>query len=144
MDFFTIDTIFNKRYYVFFIIRHKTREIIRYAVTQNPIKEFVRQQVIEFENEIGRIVYMIHDNASQFTLNYLSYSIKVICTSVKAPDMNSVAERFILSARFEALDNFVIINQNQVKNILKQYIHYYNIFRPHQGIDQQTPKKYTP
>jgi hypothetical protein len=28
MDFFTIDTIFNKRFYVFFIISHKTREIV--------------------------------------------------------------------------------------------------------------------
>ena len=33
-DFFTIDTIFNKRYYVFFIICYKTREIIRFAVTK--------------------------------------------------------------------------------------------------------------
>ena len=57
MDFFTIDTIFNKRYYVFFIISHNTREIVRYAITQNPVKEFVRQQIIEFEYEINRIVY---------------------------------------------------------------------------------------
>ena len=43
MDFFTIDTIFNKRYYVFFIINHKTREIVRYAIVENPTREFVRQ-----------------------------------------------------------------------------------------------------
>ena len=64
MDFFTIDTIFNKRYYVFFIIAHKTREIIRFAVTENPTKEFVRQQIIEFEYQVNQIVYLIHDNAS--------------------------------------------------------------------------------
>ena len=62
-DFFTIDTIFNKRYYVFFIISHKTREIVQYAITQNPTREFVRQQLIEFENEMNRLVYLIHDNA---------------------------------------------------------------------------------
>ena len=142
MDFFTIDTILNRRYYVFFIIRHKTREIIRYAITRNPVKEFVRQQIIEFEDDIGRIAFMIHDNASQFFLDYLSYGIKEIRISIKASNMNSIAERFVLSARFEALDNFIIINQTQVKNILKEYINYYNTMRPHQGIDQQVPKKY--
>ena len=142
MDFFTIDTIFNQRFYIFFIISHKTREIIRYAITENPGREFVRQQIIEFEHEIGKIVYMIHDNASQFNIDYLSYSIKGICTSVKSPNMNSVAERFVLSARHEALDNFIIVSCNQVKNILDQYICYYNSMRPHQGIDQQVPNKY--
>ena len=58
MDFFTIDTILNKRYYVFFIIAHKTREIVRYAVTENPTKEFVRQQIIEFEYQVNKIVYL--------------------------------------------------------------------------------------
>ena len=85
---------------------------------------------------------MIHDNASQFNLNYLSYSINRVCTSVKAPVMNAIAERFVTSARREALDYFIIINQTQVKNILNEYITYYNTMRPHQGIDQQVPKSY--
>ena len=128
MDMFTIDTIFNKRYYVFFIISHKTREIVRYAVTENPLKEFVRQQIIEFEQEMNGIVYMIHDNASQFYLDYLSYGIKQVKTSIQAPNMNSIAERFVGSVRREALDHFLIINRNQVKNILAEYITYYMTF----------------
>ena len=144
MDMFTIDTIFNKRFYVFFIISHKTREIIRFAVTENPVKEFVRQQLIKFEQEIKRIVYMIHDNASQFYFDYLSYGIKEVRTSIQAPNMNAIAERFVGSVRREALDHFLIINRNQVKNILTEYFTYYNTKRPHQGIGQDTPKKYIP
>ncbi len=113
MDFFTIDTIFNKRYYVFFIIAHKTREIIRFAITENPTKEFVRQQMIEFECQVNRIVYMIHDNAAQFNLDYLSYSINGIATSIMAPNMNSIAERFVKNARVEALDYFLLLNRKQ-------------------------------
>jgi hypothetical protein len=56
--------------------------------------------------------------------------------------MNSISERFVLSARFEALDNFVILNQVQIEEIPKEYIFYYNNKRPHQGIDQQVPNKY--
>ena len=56
MDFFTVDTIFYQRYYIHFIIHHKTREIIQFAITKNPVREFVRQQIIEFENSINSIV----------------------------------------------------------------------------------------
>ena len=43
-------TVLNQRFYVFFIIRHQTREIIQFRITMNPVKEFVRQQMIEFTN----------------------------------------------------------------------------------------------
>jgi hypothetical protein len=56
--------------------------------------------------------------------------------------MNSISERFVLSARFEALDNFVILNQVQIEEILKEYIFYYNNKRPHQGIEQHVPNTY--
>jgi serine/threonine protein kinase len=48
MDFLTIDTLLNQRLYVFFIIYHQTREIAHVAITRNPCREFVRQQLIEF------------------------------------------------------------------------------------------------
>ena len=85
---------------------------------------------------------MIHDNGTQFYLDLLSYGIKEVRTSIKASDMNSIAERFVGSVRREAFDYFININQTQVNNILKEYISYYNTMRPHQGIDQQVPKRY--
>jgi hypothetical protein len=35
-----------------------------------------------------------------------------------------------------------LINEKQVQKILDEYINYYNSKRPHQGIDQRTPRKY--
>ena len=144
MDFLTVDTILFQRFYVYFIIYHRTREIVHFAITRNPCREFVRQQLIEFEQTLNEIVYMIHDNAAQFNLNYLAYGIKEIKTSVKAPNMNAIAERFIGSARREALDYFLIFNENQIMNILKEYTDYYNSKRPHQGLGQQVPSGYQP
>ena len=60
MDFFTLDTIWGKRFYIFFIIYFQTRQIIRYAVTTNPTKRFIKQQLIEFTwNFKGEQVYLI-------------------------------------------------------------------------------------
>jgi len=135
MDYFTVDTIFNKRYYVFFMISHKTREIVQFAITQNPTREFVKQQLIEFEQNFQNTVHLIHDRDTSFMyIDYLSYGIQNIATSVKAPNMNSIAERFVRTVRNEALDNFIILNQNQLGKILAEYINFYNSMRPHQGI----------
>jgi hypothetical protein len=67
----------------------------------NPVT-LLRQQLIKFEQTLNGLVSMIHDNAAQFKLTYLAYGIKEIKTSVKAPNMNAIAERFIGSARREA------------------------------------------
>jgi len=142
MDFFTVDTLTNARYYVYFIIHHESREIMQFAVTQNPVKEFVRQQLILFKEEVETRTYMIHDRAGEFIQNYSAYGINGVRTSVKAPNMNSIAERVIGSIRREALDFFFIFFRHQLINILSEYIRYYNARRPHQGINQQSPKGY--
>jgi len=142
MDFFTIDTVTNQRFYVYFIICHKTRQVVHFAMTKNPCREFVRQQLIEFEGMLNQIVYMIYDNAPQFKLDYLSFGIKGVGISFQAPKMNAIAERFVGSVRREALDYFIFIHENQINNILKEYINYYNSMRPHQGIAQQIPNGY--
>jgi len=140
MDFFTVDTILNKRYYVHFIIHHASRRIVQFAITENTVREFVKQQMIDFEEKVSGTVYMIRDRAPEFFLDYNNYGIKDVCTSVKAPNMNSIAERFIGSVRREALDYFLIMNKKQLKNIQTEYIDYYNSMRPHQGIGQGNPE----
>jgi len=142
MDFFTIDTVTNHRFYVYFIICHKTRQIVHFTMTKNPCREFVRQQLIDFEQKFNQLIYMIYDHAPQFNLDYLSFGIKGVKTSIQAPNMNAIAERFVGSIRREALDYFILLHENQIKNILKEYITYYNSQRPHQGIAQKIPNGY--
>ncbi len=87
-------------------------------------------------------IYMIHDRAPQFNLNYSSFGINGIKTSIQAPNINALAERFVGSIRREALDYNLLFNENQIINILKEYIDYYNSKRPHQGITQRIPLGY--
>ena len=126
MDFFTVDTILNKRYYVLFFISHPTKEIVRFAITGNPVKEFIRQQLIELSEELKWTVFLLHDIAVQFNLRYIDYMMKGIATSVQAPNMNAIAERFLGSVRREALDHYIILSPIQLKTVLAYCIHYYN------------------
>ncbi len=66
----TVDTMLGKRLYVFAIISHKTREIVRFAITENPTREFVRQQLMLFSEGIASKVYLIHDNALMFNIDF--------------------------------------------------------------------------
>ncbi len=88
------------------------------------------------------MVYLIHDRTGEFLLKYNDYGMNGIKTSVKAPNMNSIAERFIGSVRREILDHFIIFSQIKLYNILREYVEYYNTKRPHQGIEQTIPKGY--
>jgi transposase InsO family protein len=48
--------------------------------------------------------------------------------------MNAYAERFVRSIRRECLDHFVIFTHGQLQNLVKNYVDYYNNYRPHQGL----------
>jgi hypothetical protein len=49
-------------------------------------------------------------------------------------------ERFSMSVRREALDNFLLIGRSQIERILEEYIAFYNGQRPHQGFQLQIPR----
>ena len=135
-DFFTVDTLFGKRMYVLFIIQLKTRKLMQWRMTAHPTREFVRQQLIEFEEYLNNEhAYLIHDNGSQFFgLEYSDYGMTVQSTAIRSPNMNAYAERFVRSIRQEALDHFILISEKQIKKIVDEYVNYYNKYRPHQGL----------
>jgi putative transposase len=117
---------------------------VRLAITENPTREFARQQLMLFSEAIAGKAYLIHDNALMFNIDYLAYNLVSVRTGVEAPNMNRIMERFFGSLRREALDNFLLIGRNQIERILEEYIAFYNSQRPHQGIQQQIPNSGEP
>jgi len=113
MDFFTLDTILRKRFFIFFIIHLQTRQIVRHAVTTNPTRQLVRQQLTEFTWDLNsEQVYLIHDGSGEFcNINYDDFGIEEIKISANAPNMNAFAERFIGSVRREVFDWFILFNE---------------------------------
>jgi len=137
MDFMTLDTLFGKRFYLLVILELKSRRIVKFDLTEYPTREFVRQRIIDFSYDCPEKKYLIHDNAAQFTtIDFSQYGITGISTSPYAPNMNVHVERVIGTIKREALDHFLLFSEKQVSKIIKEYVHYYNNFRPHQGIDR--------
>lgn len=137
MDFMTIDTLFGRRFYLLIIMELKSRKIVHYDLTEYPVREFVKQRIELFaEGNQGKKM-LIYDNAPQFTsIDYSWYNIKGVNICTLAPNMNAYTERVVGTIRREALDHFLIFSEKQIRKILKSYVDYYNIQRPHQGTNK--------
>jgi putative transposase len=136
MDFMTIDTLFGKRFYLLIILELKSRKIVRYDLTENPYREFVKQRIELFSEEYQGKKTLIYDNAPQFkSIDYSWYNIKGVNICTYTPNMNAFVERLNGSIRREAFDHFLLFSEKQVRKIIQSYVKYYNRQRPHQGIN---------
>jgi putative transposase len=62
-----------------------------------------------------------------------------VITTAQSPWQNAYAERLIGSIRRECLDHLIVINERQLRRILREYFAYYNEVRPHQWLEMNTP-----
>lgn len=145
MDFFTVPSLRFEIFYVLIIIRHKTREIMYYAVTKNPNANWLKQQIRNATPYDRKPKYLLHDNDSVFVSkdfqDFLT-TLEIISkrTSFKSPWQNPFAERVVGTLRQELLNHIIPINEAHLQRLLKEYINgYYNPHRTHQGIDCKTP-----
>jgi transposase InsO family protein len=143
-DLLTVQTVWFRTLYVFFIIHHGTREIVHARATAHPNSQWLAQQMIEacgLSTNPPR--YLIQDRDSSFgdTFNRRveSLEIKQVRTPVKAPKANAIAERWVRSIRNECLDHRLIFGHQHLQRTITEYINYYNRWRPHRSLDQVAP-----
>jgi transposase InsO family protein len=143
-DLFTVQTLWFRTLYVFFIIHHGTREIVHARVTAHPNSQWLAQQALEacgLSEEPPK--FLIHDRDSSFGATFdrrvESLNIKQIRTPVRAPKANAIAERWIRSIRNECLDHRLILGHQHLQRTITEYIDYYNRWRPHRSLRQTAP-----
>jgi putative transposase len=87
--------------------------------------------------------YVLRDNdsihGSAFDHVAKATGIEVVRIPYHAPRANAVVERFIGSVRRQCLDHPLICGEWQSHWVIGAYVAYFNMSRPHQGIDQRVP-----
>jgi transposase InsO family protein len=58
---------------------------------------------------------------------------------VRSPWQNPYAERMIGSIRRECLDHLIVLNERQLRRILREYFAYYNEVRLQQSLERNAP-----
>ena len=106
------------------------------------------QQLREATPEGRAPKYLIRDNDSKFGPAFARVAeangILVQRTAYQAPRMNATCERFLGSLRRECLDHVLILGERHLRRVLREYVHYFNHLRPHQGLGQQLPSPARP
>jgi transposase InsO family protein len=143
MDFLTVPTIGFKIIYVFFIINHDRRKIVHFNVTEHPTAQWVKQQLREAFPFDKVPKYLIFDRDSIFSSKVRrgikNMGIKPKQTSFQSPWQNGVAERWVRSIRTELLDHVMVFNENQLRQLIREYVSYYNHDRCHLALGRDAP-----
>ena len=143
MDFFVVPTVGFRLLYVWFIIDHGRRRIIHFNVTANPTASWVIQQLREAIPSNSAPKYLICDNDSIFsddvTESIKSFGVRHRRTAFQSPWQNGTAERWVGSCKREIIDHVIVLNEDHLRRLLREYVSYYNAERVHTVI-QDAPE----
>jgi putative transposase len=158
MDFFVVPTVGFRLLYVWFIIDHgreaavlpkrlrlrrPRRRIVHFGVTASPTSQWVIQQLREACPYVFAPDYLIYDNDSIFSrdvtraIEHLGAKPKRI--AFQSPWQNGVAERWVGSCKREIIDHVIVFNEYHLRQLLRDYVSYYNAERVHTGL-QDSPE----
>jgi putative transposase len=109
-DFFTVESVLLRRYYVLFFIAHANRRVWLAGCSTNPTGAWVTQQArnlgLDLADHGARLLIRDRDSKYSATFDevFRSTGIRVVKTPVRAPQANAIAERFVRTVRAECLD----------------------------------------
>jgi len=150
VDFFSVDSVFCRRFYVLFFIEHGTRRVHLAGVTEHPTGSWVVQQardlLMVLEDRVGEqpVKFLIRDRDTKFTTAFdavfTAVGTHIIRAPVRAPRANAIAERWISSARRECTDRLLLTGRRHLHAVLAEYVDHYNAHRPHRSLQQRPPQ----
>ena len=146
-DFFHVDSVTLRRYYVLFVIEVDSSVLHLLGVTTNPAMAWVVQVARNFTSDLEdprrRFRFLIRDRDTKFTASFdkvfRSSRIEAIRTPVRSPKANAFAERWVRTVREECLDHLLIYSKRHLESVLGTYVRHYNESRPHPGRKLATP-----
>ena len=151
-DFFETVTLSGTQMYVFAVIEHRSRRIRILGATAHPTASWVFQAaknlVMDLQDAGCRARFAIRDRDGKYPQLFDTVledaGIEVVLSGVRMPRMNSIMERWVQTCRRELLDRTLIWNERHLLHALREFEHFYNEHRPHQGIANARPLRSLP
>ncbi|GIW76468.1 MAG: hypothetical protein KatS3mg104_1531 [Phycisphaerae bacterium] len=134
-------------FYILFFIHHGTRKVYLGGITTNPNDGWMRQAARNLTTNgcgiFDRCRYLIRDRDTKFTsgfdMIFQSVGIEAVKLPARSPNLNSFAERFVLSIKTECFDRMIFFGEASLRHAVEQYLLHYHEDRPHQGIGNEVP-----
>ncbi len=147
-DFFTTE-VWTARglvtYYTVFVIDIATRAVHIAGTTTKPDSQFMAQIARNLTDCVDGLLlgkrYLILDRDGKYCPAFKEIikaaGVQIILTSYQAPNMNSFAERFVLSIIRECLGRMIFVGESSLHRALRQFVTHYHAERPHQGLGNE-------
>jgi len=142
-DFFVAVTATCRLLYVFAVIEHSRRRLVRVAVTAHPSAAWTLQQLREVVGFDRARRYLIHDRDSIFVRSLdesiRDFGLTVFKSPPHRPQANTICERVIGTIRRECLCWLRPLAESHVRSTLRSWVGYYNHGRPHRALGPGVP-----
>ena len=143
IDLFIVPTIGFKLLYGLVILRLERRRLVWTNVTANPTAEWIARQITEAFPWDEAPRYLVRDRDTSYgmavTRRLRVMGIRDRPITPCSPWQNGHVERLIGSIRRECLDHVVVLGEGHLRNLLANYLTYYNGVRTHLALDKGAP-----
>jgi transposase InsO family protein len=143
MDFFIVPTVTFRLLYVLLVIQHDRRKVLHVNVTAHPTSAWVVQQLREAFPFETTAQFILLDRDSIFSAEVRDslrrLGVQPLRTAYHSPWQNGVAERCIGTCRRELLDHVIVLNEDHLLRLLREFLAYYHHDRTHLALGKDPP-----
>ena len=133
------------RYFVFFVIRLKTRSVEVAGIVSQPYGDWMlqvgRNLTDARDGFLRGVTHLLLDRDQLYTKEFRwlleKSGVKSVRLPWKSPNLNSFAERWVLSAKSECLRLLIPLGEGHLRTAVAEYVAHYHGERNHQGLDNQ-------
>jgi transposase InsO family protein len=144
-DFFTTEVwraVGLVRYHILFAIELAARRVHIAGIIAEPHGEWMQQIARNLTDAFDGFLlgkrYLIQDRDPLFTKAFrdtlAAGGVESVRLPAKSPNLNSFAERFVLSMKSECLERLIFFNEAQLRRAVTEYVAHYHEERNHQGL----------
>jgi putative transposase len=143
-DFCVVVTATFRLLFVFVVMEHVSRKILRVNVTAHPTAAWTLQQLREAIPVEHTYRFLIHDRDSIFSWDLdqciCHFGLRVLRTPVRSPQANALCERLLGTLRRECLDCLIPFTEHHLQRLLNEWVQHYNAGRPHLALGPGIPQ----
>jgi len=144
VDFCTVPTLLFQTVSVFVVVSHDRRCIEHLNVTAHPTAVWGCQQVVDATPWGRKPGVLLRDPDRCYRAGFIARAsrigIETVLTPIHTPQANGVVERLIGTLRRECVDHIIPLNERHLRQVLREYVVYYNDTRPHRTLALEPPE----
>ncbi len=144
-DFFTVEVLTLHgltRYLVFFVLELKTRRVEIAGIVHQPDGQWMmqvgRNLLDAVDGFLLRKRYLILDRDPLYTAAFRRLlrdaGVELLRLPARSPNLNAYAERFVRSIRDDCLNQVVLLGEQHLRTVVREYVTHYHQERNHQGL----------